>query len=91
MAEQEAQKKAQDPLTQLQQREMALKEAEFEHKKQMDMAKIQVDTDLKKKDQEIEVTKVATNAILSEAKSKRDEKRKGFQDGVNLAREFVDE
>ena len=38
---------------------MALKEAEFEHKKQMDMAKLQVDTD-KKKDQEIEVTKVAT-------------------------------
>jgi post-segregation antitoxin (ccd killing protein) len=91
VAEQEAQKKAEDPLTQLQQREMALKEAEFEHKKQMDMAKIQVDTDLKKKDQEIEVTKVATNAILSEAKSKRDEKRKGFQEGVNLAREFVDE
>jgi hypothetical protein len=90
MAQQEAQKQAEDPLTIMQQREMALKEAEFEHKKQMDMAKIELDAQQKQKDQEIEVTKVATNAILDEAKAKREEKRKGFQEGVNLAREFVD-
>ena len=43
MAEEEARKQEQDPLTQIQQREIALKEAEFQHKQQLDLAKLQSD------------------------------------------------
>ena len=49
---------------------MALKEAEFAHKKEMDMAKLRVDAEQKDKDQEIEVAKVATKAISDEQKNK---------------------
>ena len=38
----------QDPLTQIQQREIALKEAEFQHKQQLDIAKLQADMDKSK-------------------------------------------
>ena len=38
IAQAEAMKKQQDPLTIIQQKEMALKEAEFEHKKEMDIS-----------------------------------------------------
>ena len=39
----EAQKQQQDPLTQIQQRELAIKEQELEHRKQMDLAKLELD------------------------------------------------
>jgi len=39
----EAQRQQQDPLTQIQQRELAIKEQELEHKKQMDMARLELD------------------------------------------------
>ena len=43
MQQRENMKQQQDPLTQIQQREMSLKEAEFVHKKEMDIAKLQAD------------------------------------------------
>ena len=52
---------------------------------------LQVDAEQKDKDQEIEVAKVATKAISDEQKNKREEIKQGFQDGIDLAREFVDE
>ena len=91
IAQQEAMQKAQDPLTIMQQKEMALKEAEFAHKKEMDLAKLEVETKAKQKDQEIEVAKVATKAITDEVKSKREDRKQGLQDGIDLAREFIDE
>lgn len=91
VADQQAKQEQQNPLTVLQQKEMALKEAEFAHKKEMDMAKLKVDVEQKEKDQKIEVAKVATKAISDEQKNKRDQIKQGIQEGIDLAREFVDE
>ena len=91
MAQQEAEKSKQDPLTIIQQREMALKEAEFEHKKQLDLAKIRMDGEHKKKEQEIEITKLATKSIQEDQKLKVESQKQGIQDGIDLARDFVDE
>ena len=91
IAQQEAAAKQQDPLTIIQQKEMALKEAEFAHKKEMDLAKLQVETKSKEKDQEIEVAKVAVKAVTEESKSKRQDQKAGVERGLDLAREFVDE
>ena len=57
VAQQQAMQQQQDPLTQIQQRELALKEAEFEHKKQLDIAKLE--TDMEAKMENIEVQKRA--------------------------------
>ena len=91
IADQQAKEEQQNPLTILQQKEMALKEAEFAHKKEMDIAKLRVDAEQKDKDQRIEVAKVATKAISDEQKNKRDQIKQGIQEGIDLAREFVDE
>ena len=91
VADQQAKEAQQNPLTVLQQKEMALKEAEFAHKKEMDIAKLRVDAEQKDKDQKIEVAKVATKAISDEQKNKRDQIKQGIQEGIDLAREFVDE
>ena len=91
VADQQAKQEQQNPLTILQQKEMALKEAEFAHKKEMDIAKLKVDVEQKDKDQKIEVAKVATKAISDEQKNKRDQIKQGIQEGIDLAREFVDE
>jgi len=91
VADQQAKEAQQNPLTVLQQKEMALKEAEFAHKKEMDIAKLKVDAEQKDKDQRIEVAKVATKAISDEQKNKRDQIKQGIQEGIDLAREFVDE
>ena len=91
VADQQAKQEQQNPLTILQQKEMALKEAEFAHKKEMDIAKLRVDAEQKDKDQKIEVAKVATKAISDEQKNKRDQIKQGIQEGIDLAREFVDE
>jgi hypothetical protein len=66
----------QDPLTQIQQRELALKEAEFEHKKQLDIAKLQSDMQSK-----------AVNAELQEDRLKSEERREGARLGVKVATE----
>jgi hypothetical protein len=42
-AQKQSQEEQQNPLTQIQQREIALKEAEFNHKREMDMAKLQAE------------------------------------------------
>jgi len=91
VAEQEALAKQQDPLTVIQQKEMALKEAEFAHKKEMDLAKLQVTAKAKEKDQEIEVAKVAVKAVQDKEKSTIEERKQGLQEGIDLAREFLDE
>ena len=55
------------------------------------MAKLQVEAKAKEKDQEIEVAKVAVKAVQDKEKSTIEERKQGFQEGVDLAREFVDE
>ena len=89
MAQAEAMKKQQDPLTIIQQKEMALKEAEFEHKKQMDIAKLQSDVQKTKSNEKIQGAKlgiqVATEADKAEKKAIKD----GVDIGLNLARDLA--
>jgi len=74
VAQQEAMKQQQDPLTQIQQRDMALKEAEFEHKKQLDVAKLQADAQAK-----------AANIDVQKDRIESEEKREGVRLGVKIA------
>jgi hypothetical protein len=67
-AQQEAQKKAADPLTQIQQRELALKEAEFQHKKSIDLAKLEAETQLKQKTQRVEAERIASQERIEGAR-----------------------
>ena len=89
MAQAEAMKKQQDPLTIIQQRELALKEAEFEHKKQLDIAKLQSDVQKTKSNEKIQGAKldiqVATEADKSQKKAIKD----GVDIGLNLARDLA--
>ena len=74
MQQQEALKKQQDPLTQIQQRELKIKEDELEHKKQMDLAKLELDA-LKAKNNE----KIQTERLESE------DRREGVRIAAKLA------
>ena len=67
-AQQEAQKQAADPLTQIQQRELALKEAEFQHKKSIDIAKLEAETQLKQKTQLVEAERIASQERIEGAR-----------------------
>ena len=75
MAEEEARKQEQDPLTQIQQREIALKEAEFQHKQQLDLAKLQSD-----------MNKSAANIAVQEERIESEERREGARLGMDLAK-----
>lgn len=76
VAQKQAMQQQQDPLTQIQQRELALKEAEFEHKKQLDVAKLQADMQAKE-----------ANMDLQEDRLKSEERREGARLGVKVATE----
>jgi hypothetical protein len=75
-AQQKAMQQQQDPLTQIQQRELALKEKEFEHKKNLDIAKLQTDTQAKMGNIEVQRERIES-----------EEKREGVKIGVQVASE----
>ena len=70
----EAQKQQEDPLTQIQQRELAIKEQELEHKKQMDIAKL-----------ELEAEKARMNENLQQNRLESEDKREGVRIAAKLA------
>ena len=70
----EAQKQQEDPLTQIQQRELAIKEKELEHKKQMDIAKL-----------ELEAQKARMNENLQKNRLESEDKREGVRIAAKLA------
>ena len=74
VAQQQAMQQQQDPLTQIQQRELALKEAEFEHKKQLDIAKLETDTQAKMENIEVQRERIES-----------EEKREGIKIGVQAS------
>src|SRR5210317_126177 len=77
--QQEAQKQQQDPLTQIQQRELAIKEQELEHKKQMDIAKL-----------ELEAQKAMMNNKNQTERLESENKREGARLGVALTKHSSD-
>ena len=74
MQQQENQKLQEDPLTQIQQRELAIKEKELEHKKQMDLAKL-----------ELEAQKAAMNQKVQEERIESENQREGVRIAAKLA------
>ena len=76
MAQKKAQQDAKDPLTQIQQRELALEEAKFAHSKEMDIAKLQMDTASKQATVETERGRIASQ-----------ERQEGARLGVKIASE----
>lgn len=76
MAQKKAQQDAKDPLTQIQQRELALEEAKFVHSKEMDIAKLQMDTASKQATVETERGRIASQ-----------ERQEGARLGVKIASE----
>ena len=98
MAQQEAMKQQQDPLTQIQQRELALKEAEFEHKKQLDIAKLQSDAQAKAANVEVQKDRIESEEKregarlgVQIAQKADDARREDIRDGIELGREIARE
>ena len=89
MAQAEAMKKQQDPLTIIQQRELALKEAEFEHKKQLDIAKLQSDVQKTKSNEKIQGAKLGIQVATEADKSQKKAIKDGVDIGLNLARDLT--
>ena len=96
-AQQKAEEQAQDPLVQLQQREMALKEAEFTHKREIDMAKLQVDAANKQQVRETEQERIDSLERIEGAKLgvkiasdsehlSKQEAREGVKMGIDIAK-----
>tara|TARA_E500000318_G_scaffold3505_1_gene3939 strand:+ start:2487 stop:4928 length:2442 start_codon:yes stop_codon:yes gene_type:complete len=75
-AQMEAEKQAKDPLTQIQNRELSLKEAEFEHKKNLDLAKLQIESKSKEITAQIDQERIASM-----------ERQEGARLGVKIATE----
>jgi len=74
MSEMEAKKKQEDPLTQIQQRELAIKEKELQHKIEMDKMKL-----------ELETAKTKINKELQEDRLESEDKREGVRIAAKLA------
>lgn len=101
-AQQQAMQQQQDPLTQIQQRELALKEAEFEHKKQLDIAKLQSDMQSKMANQELqrerlqseeerEGARLGVKVATEIDKASREDIKAGIELGQELAREMTND
>ena len=100
-AEQNA-KQQQDPIVQMQQRELALKEQQAMAKAQTDMAKVQVDAqkaqaktmlDLEKMDQEerLESAKIAAKVAMQDCKEASQQEIEGFKAGFNMVKDIIDD
>jgi len=70
----EAKKRQEDPLTQIQQRELAIKEAELQHKIEMDKMKL-----------ELEAAKTKINKDLQEDRLESEDRREGVRIAAKLA------
>ena len=100
-AEQNA-KQQQDPIVQMQQRELAIKEQEVMAKAQTEMAKIQVDLeksqnksmlDLQKMEQQerIESARLASKMATQQGKDESQKEIEGFKAGFNTIRNLIDD
>ncbi len=100
-AEQNA-KQQQDPIVQMQQKELAIKEQQAMAKAQTEMAKIQVDleksrnksmVDLQKMEQQerIESARLASKMATQQSKDESQKEIEGFKAGFNVVRDLIDE
>jgi hypothetical protein len=87
-AQMQAQQQQQDPLTQIQQRELAIKEADLQHKKQMDLAKLELEAAKLQTSQKIEGAKIGAKIATELDKEQRKDKREGTKIGLDIAKEL---
>ena len=99
VAQQQAQEAAQDPLTQIQQREIAIKEQELKHKMEMDRASLDLDATTKIGNLDLQAERIKSEnkragasigaRIATELdKEQRKDKREGTKLGLEIAREL---
>ncbi len=84
-AQQQAQQQAQDPLVQMQQQELQLKQAELERKKQKDM----VDAQLKASQQQIEKSRIQAQTVLEAAKTQAGLQSQETRDKIQIGADLV--
>ena len=87
-AQEQAQQQQQDPLTQIQQRELAIKEADLQHKKQMDLAKLELEAAKLQTSQKVEGAKIGAKIATELDKEQRKDKREGTKIGLDIAKEL---
>ena len=87
-AQKQAQQQQQDPLTQIQQRELAIKEQELKHKMEMDSAKLQLDAAKLQSNNKIQGAKIGTQIATELDKEQRKDKREGTKIGLDIAKEL---
>ena len=87
-AQMQAQQQQQDPLTQIQQRELAIKEADSQHKRQMDLAKLELEAAKLQTTQKVEGAKIGAKIATELDKEQRKDKREGTKLGIDIAKEL---
>jgi len=99
VAQQKAQEAAQDPLTQIQQREIAIKEQELKHKMEMDRASLDLDATTKIGNLDLQAERIKSENKRAGAsigariatdldKEQRKDKREGAKIGLEIAKEL---
>lgn len=99
VAQQKAQEAAQDPLTQIQQRELAIKEQELKHKMEMDRASLDLDATTKIGNLDLQAERIKSENKRAGAsigariatdldKEQRKDKREGAKIGLEIAKEL---
>ena len=99
MAQQQAEEAAKDPLTQIQQRELQIKEAELKHKIEMDRASLDLDATTKIGNLDLQAERIKSEnkragasigaRIATELdKEQRKDKREGAKLGLEIAKEL---
>jgi hypothetical protein len=84
-AQQQAAQQAQDPLIQMQQQELQLKQADLERKKQKDM----VDAQLKASQQQIEKSRIQAQTVLEAAKTQAGLQSQETRDKIQIGADLV--
>jgi len=84
-AQQQAQQQAQDPLVQMQQQELQIKQAELERKKQKDM----VDAQLKASQQQIEKSRIQAQTVLESAKTQAGLQSQETRDKIQIGADLI--
>ena len=87
-AAKQAQEAAKDPLTQIQQRELAIKEAEAQHKMRMDALRLQLDAAKLQSNNKIAGAKIGAQIATELDKEQRKDKREGTKIGLDIAKEL---
>ena len=78
----------QDPLTQIQQRELAIKEAEAQHKMKMDELKLQLEAAKLQSDNKIAGAKIGAQIASELDDRQRKDKIAGTKLGLDIAKEL---